>query len=228
MEPVRIIITDDHLIMRQGLRALLSVEPDFIVVGDAGNAQDALEQVVRLQPDILLLDIMLPDMDGLTVARMLRDSAPQTRILILSMYADEGYVIEALKYGAMGYVLKEASMDILALAVRTVMSGRRYLCPPLSERAIEVYMRQVMGAASTQENASTQNDVLTNREREVLRMAAQGQTSSAIAQELFISPRTAETHRARAMKKLNLHTQAELFQYAVQNGLISVNSDNTL
>jgi DNA-binding NarL/FixJ family response regulator len=228
MDPIRIVITDDHRITRQGLHSLLSTEPDLLVVGEAGSGREAIELTAQLKPDILLLDLMLPDFNGLEVARVLRQRVSETRILMLTMHSDEPYVLEALNNGAMGYVLKDASLDILAFAVRTVASGNRYLCPPLSERAINAYMeRQASGATEGVTRDGATRDGVTRREREILQLAAQSLTSSMIAERLFLSVRTVETHRARAMKKLNLRSQADLFQYAVQTGLISKKSDNT-
>jgi DNA-binding NarL/FixJ family response regulator len=196
------------------LRALLEAEPDFLVVGDAGDGVIAAQQVERLKPDVLLVDVMMPGLSGLEVARQVMQRSPHTRVIVLSMHANEAYVLEALRNGAAGYVLKDSSTSELLQAVRTVACGRRYLSPPLSERAIEAY---------AQKAAPAPRDIyetLTTREREVLYMAAEGYSSSEIAARLAISPRTAETHRTHLMRKLGLHTQTDLIRYALRRGVI--------
>jgi DNA-binding NarL/FixJ family response regulator len=214
MSRTTIVLADDHPVVRQGLRALLEAEPDFLVVGDAGDGVIAAQQVERLKPDVLLVDVMMPGLSGLEVARQVMQRSPHTRVIVFSMHANEAYVLEALRNGAAGYVLKDSSTTELLQAVRTVACGRRYLSPPLSERAIEAY---------AQKAAPAPRDIyetLTTREREVLYMAAEGYSSSEIAARLAISPRTAETHRTHLMRKLGLHTQTDLIRYALRRGVI--------
>jgi two-component system, NarL family, response regulator NreC len=205
-----IVLADDHHIVRHGLRALLEREPDFTIAGEASDGSEVVDLVERVHPDVLILDLVMPGLHGLEVTRHLTASVPQTRIVVLSMHANEGYVLEALRNGAAAYVLKEATSTELVTAVREVVAGHRYLSPPLSERAITAYL----------EKASTTSfdlyDTLTAREREVLQLAAEGYTSSRIAARLSISPRTAETHRANLMRKLGLRTHADLIRYALR------------
>ncbi len=210
----RILLADDHHVVRQGLRALLQSEPHFELVGEAGDGLEAVRLAERLKPDVLITDVMMPGLNGLEVARQVSKSLPRTRIIILSMYTNDAYVFEALKNGALGYVLKDSQAADLIQAVREVAAGRRYLSPPLSERALELYMRQV---ESVPEDPY---ELLTDREREVLQLVAEGRTSAEIAERLFISPRTAEGHRANLMRKLNLQTQADLIRFAVKRGIV--------
>jgi DNA-binding NarL/FixJ family response regulator len=209
-----IILADDHRIVRQGLRALLETEPDFQLVGETGDGLEAIQLAERLQPDVAVLDLMMPGINGLEATRQISDNCPQTHVIILSMHANEAYVLESLRNGAAGYVLKDSSADDLVRAVREVVAGRRYLSPPLSERAIEVYVQKA------QEAALDPYEKLTNREREVLHLAAEGHSSAEVAKRLSISPRTVETHRANMMRKLDLHSQTDLIRYALRRGII--------
>jgi DNA-binding NarL/FixJ family response regulator len=203
-------------VVRLGLRALLDAEPDFDVIGEATDGLETSRMVETLKPEVLIVDLMMPGLNGLEVTRQVSQRTRQTRIIILSMHANEAYVLEALRNGASAYVLKDSRADDLVYAVREVMEGRRYLSPPLSERAINSYIRQA--------NESTLDpyETLTNREREVLNLAAQGCNATEIAQKLSISGRTAETHRANLMRKLDLHTQTDLIRYALRRGIIAL------
>ncbi len=209
-----IVLVDDHHILRQGLRALLEAEQDFHLIGEAGDGLEAVQLVERLRPDVLVLDLMMPGLSGLEVTRQVCQRSPHTRVIILSMHNNEAYVLEALRNGAAGYVLKDSSVADLVQAVRAVTAGRRYLSPLLSERAIEVY------AQKAQEVAADPYETLTNREREVLHLVAEGCSNTKVAARLSISPRTAETHRANMMRKLDLHTQTDLIRYALRRGII--------
>jgi len=209
-----IVLADDHHVVRQGLRALLETESDFKVIGEAGNGLEALQLARELKPNVLVLDLMMPILNGLEVTRQVCKSSTNTRVVILSMYANEAYVLEALGNGASAYVMKDSSSADLLLAVREVAAGRRYLSPPLSDRAIEVY--QEKAKAATLDKYET----LTTREREVLQLTAEGHTNAEIAARLGISSRTAETHRSNLMHKLSLHTQADLIRYALRRGII--------
>ena len=208
-----IVLADDHQIVRQGLRALLEAEPDFSITGEAADGLEVADLVQSVQPDVLILDIKMPGLNGLEVVRHVRRRTPDTYVVILSMYANEAYVMEALRNGAAGYVLKGASSTDLVQAVREVAEGRRYLSPPLSERAIEAYVQKAMASAPDALGK------LTDREREVLYFVMEGYKNSQIAARLSISPRTVETHRARMMRKLGLHTQAELIRFTLQLGI---------
>jgi DNA-binding NarL/FixJ family response regulator len=211
---INILLADDHRIVREGLHALLKAEPDFNVIGEAGDGLEALKLIRKLSPDVVVLDLMMPGLNGLEVARQISKQMPQTRIIILSMYDDEGFVLKALANGVSGYVLKDAGSFDLVQAVREVAAGHRYLSPPLSDRAIEAY--QQIYRAGTLDKYET----LTTREREVLQLTAEGHTNSEIATRLGISVRTAETHRSRLMHKLGAHTQADLIRYALRRGII--------
>ncbi|MFO8100990.1 MAG: response regulator transcription factor [Dehalococcoidia bacterium] len=213
MGKINIVLADDHQVVREGIRSLLEDEEDLQVVGEAGGGVEAAQLVENLKPDIALLDMMMKDINGIEVTRQIAKRCPETRVIILSMYANEVYVVEALKAGALAYVLKESSSAELAEAIRTVVSGRRYLSAQLSERAIEVYMK----AAQEEENPS---DMLTPREREVLHMAAQGYTNAQIAESLYIGQRTVETHRNNIMRKLGLRNQTDLIRYALKHEII--------
>jgi DNA-binding NarL/FixJ family response regulator len=209
-----IVLADDHHVVRQGLRALLEAESDFKVIGEAGDGLEALQMVEQLKPNVLVLDLMMPGLNGLEVTRQIIKHSSHTRVVILSMYANEAYVLEALGNGASAYVVKDSSSADLVLAVREVALGRRYLSPPLSDRAIEVY--QEKAKAATLDKYET----LTSREREVLQLTAEGHTSAEIADRLGISSRTAETHRSNLMHKLDMHTPADLIRYALRRGII--------
>lgn len=211
---IHILLADDHALVRQGLRALLEAEEKFKVVGEAGEGLEAIALVEQLKPDVVILDLMMPILNGLEATRQLSKQYPHTKIIMLSMYDDEGFVLEALRNGASGYVLKDSTSDDLILAIHEVVAGRHYLSPPLSDRAIAAYQQ----FAKT--GAFDKYDTLTTREREVLQLTVEGKTNSEIAQKLGISVRTAETHRSNLMNKLDIHLQADLIRYAIKRGII--------
>jgi DNA-binding NarL/FixJ family response regulator len=211
-----IVLADDHSVVRAGLRSLLERELACTVVGEAGNGPEALALVERLQPSLLVVDLMMPGLSGLEVARQARQTAPATRIVILSMHADESYVREALRVGVTAYVLKEALSTDFLYALQQAANGRRYLSPPLSEKALDAY------ASQAAETALDLYETLTSREREILYLAAQGMTSAEIAERLMIGVRTVDTHRASMMRKLGLHTPLDLIRYAVRRGIVSL------
>jgi len=211
-----IVVADDHQVVRQGLRAILEAEKDFTIVGEAGDGLQAIRCVETLSPGVLVLDLMMPGLNGLDVVRQIKKVAPRTQVVILSMYSNEAYVLEALGNGASGYVLKDSSSADLVHAVREATAGRRYLSPPLSDRAIEAY--QEKARAATLDRYET----LTARERAVLHLAAEGNTNAEVAARLGISARTAETHRSNLMHKLDLHTQADLIRYAIRRGIVPI------
>ncbi len=213
---IKIVMADDHPVVRQGLRAVFEAEADFSVVGETGEGLEAVRLVEELGPDVAVLDVMMPGLNGLEVARQIRQRCPQTRIVILSMHANDAYVLEALRHGAAAYVLKGSGPGELVRAVRDVVAGRHYLSPPLSERAIDAYRNQA------QAQALEPYDTLTTREREVLQLAAEGKHNADIAERLGISPRTAETHRTHVLRKLGLHSQTELVRYALRRGIIAM------
>jgi two-component system response regulator NreC len=208
-----VVLADDHPVVRQGLLALLSEVPELRVIGEASDGLEAVALVQSLAPHVLVVDVMMPGLNGLEVARRITLQSPRTRVVMLSMYANEAYVVEALRNGAAGYVLKDAPGAALVEAVRAVAGGGHYLSPPLSERAIAEYVAR---AAATLDLY----DTLTPREREVLQLAAEGFSSVEIAARLCISPRTAETHRGHAMQKLGIHNQTDLVRYALRRGIV--------
>ncbi|MCX5813324.1 MAG: response regulator transcription factor [Proteobacteria bacterium] len=214
MSIISIILADDHHIVRQGVKALLENDADFSVIGEASDGLKAVDLTVRLKPNVLVVDLMMPGLNGLEVTRQVSKLSPKTKILVLSMYMNEPYVIEALRNGAYGYVLKESNISDLVHAIREVMAGRHYLSPPLSERAIGTYLEQ------TKDTVLDPYNTLSTREREVLHLAIEGYSNADIAAKLFISSRTAETHRANMMRKLSLHTQTDLIKYALKKGML--------
>lgn len=215
-----IVLVDDHPIVRQGMRTLLEEEHGYEIVGEATDGLTAVDLIVQLQPEIAVVDVQLPDLNGLEVVRRVRDSAPETRIIVLSMFADEAHVLNALRHGASAYVLKDSATTDLIAAVDATMAGRRYLSSTLSDRAIDAYARRAADAARPLDRY----DLLTGREHEVLQLAAQGLNSAEIGARLSISPRTAETHRANLLRKLGLQTQTDLVRFAADRGLISSSS----
>lgn len=211
---VTILLADDHPIVRQGLRHLLEEESGVKIVGEASNGLQAVQLTEKLKPNILILDMMMPDLNGLEVLRQVKERSPGTSSIVLSMQSADIYVVEALKAGALGYVLKETGPSELLGAVQQVVRGQRYLSPRISERLIEVLLE------TTEKLPADPYQSLTNREREVLQMAAEGLTTSEIAKRLSISPRTAELHRGRMMNKLGIHNQTDLIRYALKRGIL--------
>jgi two-component system, NarL family, response regulator NreC len=207
----RVLIVDDHAVVRSGLRMLLDAEDDIEVVGEAGSANQAVYEVIELKPDVVLMDVVMPEGSGIEAIPKVHDVAPETKVLVLSMQDDPSYVREAFAVGARGYVLKEAADTELVSAVREVAGGGRYVHPALGARLV---------AADAEERRRAEEDPLSEREREVLRLLALGHTNQEIAKMLYISVRTAETHRAHIMQKLRLTTRAELVRYALEHGLL--------
>jgi DNA-binding NarL/FixJ family response regulator len=216
---LRVVLVDDHELVRQGVQALLQRETDIEVVGQAADGLAALELVERVRPDILVADLMLPGLGGLELTRQAARRSPGTRIVVLSMHAAEPLVLEALDRGASAYVLKDAGIAELVRAIREAARGRRYLSPPLSDKAVSAYAWRREGAAPDPYEA------LTPRERQVLHLAAEGLTNAAVAKRLGISVRTAETHRARVLHKLALRNQTDLVRWAIDRGIIPLKGD---
>ncbi len=212
---LKLLLVDDHGIVRQGLRALLENEADFQLLGEAANGLQAVRQAERHQPDVVVMDLIMPDLNGIEASRQITRRCPSTRVLVLSMHSDVAYAAEAVRAGATGYVLKEACAEELVQAIRTVAAGKRHFSPPLTEGAISIYLRK-SGSQPLDPFAA-----LTEREREVLQLTAVGHSGVEIAGRLFISPRTVESHRASLMRKLGLHNQKELVRYAVERGVLA-------
>ena len=208
---VTVLLADDHPIVRQGLRNLLENEPDFHVVGEAGDGLEAVSLTDRFRPDVLIADMMMPGLNGLEVIPRALKLWSKTRVIILSMQSADAYVVAALRNGASGYVLKETGPAEIVHAVREVMLGKRYLSPKLSQRFLDPESTKAL---------SDPYESLTDREREILQMTAEGRTSPQIAKKLSISSRTAEIHRSRMMKKLGLHNHTEVLRYALKRGIL--------
>ena len=208
---VRVLIVDDHAVVRAGLRLLLEAEEDIEPVGEAGSGREAVFQARALEPDVILLDVVMPDQGGLDVLPTILHERPETKVLVLSMQDEPAYVRQAFALGASGYVLKEAADTDVVAAIREVARGGRYVHPELGARLI---------AADAEASRRADEDPLSERESEVLRLLALGHTNQEIAKQLFISVRTAETHRAHIMQKLRLSSRAELVRYALDRGLL--------
>lgn len=208
---IRAVVVDDHAVVRTGIKLLLEREDDIDVVGEAGTAKDAVFRARALKPDVILLDVVMPGQSGIDVLPELLREAPDTKVLVLSMQDDPSYVREAFAAGAAGYVLKEAADKEVVAAVRQIAGGEHYVHPALGARLV---------AAEAEARAAAEADPLSDREREVLRLLALGHTNQEIAKMLYISVRTAETHRAHVMQKLGFSTRAELVRYALTHGLL--------
>lgn len=211
---ISILLADDHPLILRGLGDLFTASEDLRVVGEESDARRVVESVARLMPDVLVLDLMMPGMSGMEIIRQVAQSHPNTRIVVLSMHANVAYVWEALRNGALVYVLKCVESEELIFAVREAGARRRYLSASISELELEEY------ALKVQQRGLDPHDMLTKRERQVLRLVAEGNTSARIAQQLHIGIRTVETYRASLLAKLDLHNQTELVRYAIQRGLI--------
>jgi DNA-binding NarL/FixJ family response regulator len=212
---ISVMLADDHQVVLEGLKALIAAEPDLKVVGEANDGLAVLPLVEQIGPEVLVLDLMMPGMNGLEVTRQLHTRAPQVRIVVLSMHENEAYVVEALRNGATGYVLKHAPGQELISAIRSVHGGKRYLSAPLSDEQLSRFEQSMSG------KAVDPYDTLSARERQVLQLAAEGLTNAAIGDKLEIGKRTVETHRANLIRKLGLKSQAELVRYAIRRGLIT-------
>jgi two-component system, NarL family, response regulator NreC len=211
---ISIVLADDHPVVRQGLRVALEAEPDLSIVAEAGDGLETVRLTERLQPDVLVLDLLMPGLSGLDVLPIVRLRSPRTRTVVFSMYANEDFILQALRNGATGYVLKGCDLVHVVEAVRRAAADGRYLSPGISERAFDAYREKA------EAGPPDPHDLLTPRERQVLQLAAEGHSCPAIAGRLFISPRTAEAHRANALRKLGLKSQADLIRYAIRRGMI--------
>ncbi len=212
---IRLLLVDDHTLIREGLRAVLDTGGEMKVAGEAGNGLEAIERFRELRPDVTLLDIGMPGMDGFAACRRIRAEHPDARILILTVHGEEQFFFEALRAGAHGYVLKRSTADDLRRAIRAVAQGRTWLPPELAGSLVEDFLSRAR--AGEGDHAL---DALSAREREVLKLVAEGHTNAEIAKLLSISPKTVQTHRAHAMEKLGLHERTGLVRYAIRTGLI--------
>jgi two-component system response regulator NreC len=216
MTPVRIVLADDHTIMRHGLRLVLERQPDFAVVGEANNGREAIDIVVRENPDVAVMDIGMPLLNGIEAAKRIAEERVKTSGVILSMHSDESYILKALRAGARGYLLKDSAEIDLIQAIRAVSVGKAFFSPAVSSVLADDYLRQMR-----QQGVEDPYELLTARERELLQLIVELKSTKDIAGLLGISPRTIDTHRGNLMQKLNVHSIPELILYAMRKGLIS-------
>ena len=209
-EKIHILLADDHAVVRQGFKMILAAQPDMEIVGEAGNGREALDLAGQLQPDVVVMDVAMPELNGIEATRRMADLSPRSRVLALSMHKDSVYVREILRAGARGYLLKDSIASDLLAAVRAVARGEGYLSPGVSDAVLNDYRRHVTDPI----------DLLTSREREVLQMIAEGKTNKEIATVLNLSVYTVDAHRGRIMEKLNLHSATDLVRFAVRAGLV--------
>jgi two-component system response regulator NreC len=214
---IRVLLADDHTLFREGVRALLATEEDIEVVGEASNGEEAVRMAVELSPDVVVMDLMMPVMNGIEATQRIHDSRPEVKVLVLSMYDDEEYVQRLLAAGACGCMLKQATGDELVRAVREVVSGGMPLHPAVAARLVKDYVRRVQG----QDDASV-SGALTPRELEVLRLVAEGHTNQDVADRLGLSRKTVDAHRTNLMRKLGLHDVTELVKYALRHRIITL------
>jgi len=216
MKKLRILLADDHIVMRTGLRALLERQPNLEVVGESENGRNAVEQAASLTPDVVVMDVGMPVLNGIEATKLIVTEHPTTSVVILSMHSDESYVMRALKAGARGYLLKDSAPADLLSAIQAVSQNKSFFSPKVSRILAEDYVRVLR-----QKGAVDSYDLLTGREREILQLLAEGKANKEVATALNISPYTVETHRKHILEKLNLHNPAELILYAVRKGIIS-------
>jgi DNA-binding NarL/FixJ family response regulator len=216
MSKLRILLGEDHTLVRHGVRRILEHQPDWAVVGEAGDGREAVRLALELQPDLAILDVAMPLLNGVEVTRQIVRRVPGIRILALSVYSDEAYVTQALKAGAHGYLLKDSADKDLINAVKSIMAGNSFFSPAVARVMLDDYVRHL-----AERGIPDRFDALTERERETLQLVAEGHSNKAIAELLGISPATVETHRAHVMQKLDLHSTAELILYAVRRGVVT-------
>ena len=216
MKQIRILLADDHNVVRRGLRLLLESQPEFTVVAEAADGRQAVDQAERTRPDVVVLDIAMPNLSGIEAAQRISAASPNVAIVILSMHSDEGYVLRALKAGVKGYVLKDSAEGDLMEAITAVSAGKTFFSSEISKMLVEDYVREIRNRGS-----EDSYDLLTSREREILQLLAESKSNKDIAAALNLSPYTVETHRRNLQEKLNLHSFAELILYAVRKGVIS-------
>jgi len=215
MPKTKILVVDDHAIVREGVRMILAKESDLEVVGEAGDGEQALELTERLRPDVVIMDISMPGMGGIEATQTIRTRHPEVQVLALTMHEDESYIFQLLRAGAAGYVLKRAAAQDLVQAVRAAAKGEAFLYPSVARKVVEDYLKRVEMGEERQ-----RYDGLTAREKEILTLIAQGLSNQQIAEKLFISIKTVQTHRAHVLEKLKLHDRTELVRYAIRKGLI--------
>ena len=217
MDSIRVLLVEDHTIVRKGLRALLEGQSDILVVGEAEDGRQALEQVQQILPDVVLMDIGMPGLNGLEATRQIKHQFPKTKVVVLTMHTNAEYIFNVLQAGASGYLIKQAATEEVISAIRAAYHGESFLSPSISTKVIEEYLRR---AGKTE--LVDPFERLTSREREVLQLIAEGRSTQEIAALLYVSGKTVETHRARLMEKLGIYTIAELTQYAIRKGIIKL------
>ncbi len=213
---IRVLLADDHAVLRSGLRALLNLEPDMEVVGEASNGREAIDLGQTLKPDVIVMDISMPEIDGLAAAKAIHEVGVPCRIVILTVHAEEDYLFQTLQMGASGYVLKSSADTELMDAIRAAQRGEVFLYPSAVKKVLGEYLRGTRG-----EGRKGALEALTSREKEVLKLTAEGFTNQEIAEKLVISPKTVDTYRQRIMEKLNLHHRSQLVRYALKTGLLT-------
>jgi len=215
LKKIRVLIADDHTIVREGIRMILTAQPDIEVVGEAANGQEAIDLTRKLRPDVVVMDISMPGVSGINATKAIKAEMPEVNVLALTMHEDETSVFQLLKAGASGYVLKRGAASDLVNAVRAASKGEAVLYPSVAKAVVQDYLRRVEAGEERE-----RWDGLTQREREILKLIAEGYTNQEIAQKLYISVKTVQTHRAHILEKLGLHDRTELVRYAIRKGLI--------
>ncbi|HVP36243.1 MAG TPA: response regulator transcription factor [Terriglobales bacterium] len=218
MSKIKILIADDHKILRQGIRSLLAPHADFEVVGETSDGPETLKETFKLKPDVVLMDIGMPNLNGFEATRQIKKKLPEVKVLVLTMYLDDEYVLQALQSGASGYVLKDVAVEELVTAIRAVNNDQYYLSPSISRTVIDAYLRK------TEKGEKEPSELLTAREKEIVQLIAEGFTNKEIAAKLYISVKTVDAHRSHIMEKLDIHDVALLVKYAIRKGITDLHT----
>ncbi|MCK5010585.1 MAG: response regulator transcription factor [Deltaproteobacteria bacterium] len=216
MRKIKVVVADDHTILRQGIKALLDNQEGIEVMGEAKDGREAIKTIEELLPDVILMDIAMPGLNGLEATRRIKKKFPKTKVVVLTMHANEEYIFQILNAGADGYLVKETAFQDLISAINAVHKGEAFMSPSISKKVMTDYIQRAQG------EEKVGFDTLTTREREILQLVAEGNSNKKIAEALFISPKTVETHRAHIMDKLNIHDRAGLIKYAIRKGMINL------
>ena len=216
MKKIKVVVADDHTILRQGIKALLDNQEEIEVVGEAKDGREAIKAIEELSPDVILMDIAMPGLNGLEATRRIKKKFPRTKVVVLTMHTNEEYIFQILNAGADGYLVKETAFQDLISAINSVHRGEAFMSPSISKKVMTDYIQRAQG------EEKVGFDTLTTREREILQLVAEGNSNKKIAEVLFISPKTVETHRAHIMDKLNIHDRAGLIKYAIRKGMINL------
>ena len=217
MDKIRVLLVDDHTILREGIKMLLEAQPDVEVVGEAEDGEEAVAKARALKPDVVLMDVAMPKLNGLEATRQIKKEDPNAQVLILSMHETEEYILPILEAGASGYVVKQTAAQELVSAIRAVYNGNSFLYPTVARKVIESFLKR-----NQPSKPDPTRDVLTERELEILKMVAEGLSNQQIAEKLFLSIKTVQAHRANIMEKLDIHDRVELVKYAIRNGLVNL------